>query len=470
MKTIRIGAGLGFYGDSWEPVRASIERGGVQYISSDHLAELTLAILQKDRARDATLGYTRDVVPMMSALWPLAAPRGVKFVLNAGGLNPLGARDALVAAFAAKGWSAHIATVTGDDLLPHIDSLAASLDHLDSGAPFSEVRERLVFANAYLGAAPIVRALQQGADIVITGRVADAALFLAPLMHEFGWPATDLHRLAQGLVVGHLLECSGQGSGGNFGSMGAWARVPDLTHIGYPIAEVSEDGTAVITKAPGSGGRIDFDTVRQQLLYEVHDPRRYYAPDVVLDMSSLRLDDLGSDRVRVTGATGHPRPDKLKVVAGYEDGWMGQCVVGFSWPDAMAKARATIESVRTQLAERKMVIEELHAEFLGHDCFLGPHADRSHEAELNEVWLRMAVRTRERKVADGFPRLFPWMALSGAPYMGGLHGMNAASQLLGVWPSLVPREFVEERVCISPSGGGLGWGQGWGPGQARPLC
>ena len=325
---------------------------------------------------------------------------------------------------------------------------------MDTGAPLSSVRERLVFANAYLGAAPIVRALQQGADIVITGRVADAALFLAPLAHELGWPllpgdAQGLRRLAQGLVVGHLLECSGQGSGGNFGSQAAWARIPDLTHIGYPIAEVSEDGNAVITKASGTGGRVDFDTLRQQLLYEVHDPRRYVSPDVVLDMGSLRLDDLGHDRVRVTHAIGHARPPALKVMAGYEDGWLGECVVGFCWPDAMAKARATIDSVRAQVAERQLAVDEIHAEFIGHDSFLGPHAERAQEAELNEVWLRMAVRARERRVADAFPRLFPWMALSGAPFMGGFHGVKPASQLLGVWPALVARERIEEQVEVT---------------------
>ena len=226
MKTVRIGAGLGFYGDSWLPVRASIERGEVQYIGSDHLAELTLAILRKDQARDAAAGFTRDLVPMLTALWPLAQPRGTRFVLNAGGLNPLGARDALVEAFRARGWRARIAVVTGDALLDRVDELreaGEALDHLDTGAAIAEVRERLVFANAYLGAKPITEALAAGADIVLTGRVADAALFLGPLVHELGWAWDDWDRLAAGLVVGHLLECSGQGSGGNFGSAGAWA-------------------------------------------------------------------------------------------------------------------------------------------------------------------------------------------------------------------------------------------------------
>ncbi|MDP1895054.1 MAG: acyclic terpene utilization AtuA family protein, partial [Hydrogenophaga sp.] len=240
MKSIRIGAGLGFYGDNWEPVVATLERGNVQFIASDHLAELTLAILQKDRQRDPALGYARDVVPMLLRLWPLMAERGVRFVCNAGGLNPHGAAQAVLAAFASKGFTARVAVVTGDDVLPQLldaSTPASERAHLFTGEPVASVRERLVFANAYLGAAPIVQALDAGADIVITGRVADAALFLGPLVHSLGWTLTgatepqDLDRLAQGLTVGHLLECSGQGSGGNFGSQGAWQAIPDLAHM-----------------------------------------------------------------------------------------------------------------------------------------------------------------------------------------------------------------------------------------------
>jgi hypothetical protein len=455
MKTVRIGAGLGFYGDSWLPVRASIERGEVQYIGSDHLAELTLAILQKDRAKDPAAGYTRDLVPMLTALWPLAQARGVRFVLNAGGLNPLGARDALAAAFAAKGWRARIAVVSGDGILERIDELRAAgqpLAHLDTDADIAGVRERLVFANAYLGARPIADALGQGAQIVITGRVADAALFLGPLVHELGWAWDDWNRLAQGLTVGHLLECSGQGSGGNFGSQGEWADIPDLAHIGYPIAEVREDGVAVITKAPGTGGRVSFDTVRQQLLYEVHDPHRYFSPDVVLDMGTLALTDLGDDRVEVSGAIGMPRPDTLKVVAGYQDGWMGSTVVGFCWPDALQKAEAAVATVRQALREQGIAVDDFHVEYLGLDAFLGPHADRARCDELNEVWVRVAIRTRDRRIADGLGRQFPWLALSGPPYMGGFHGMTPASQLLGLWPTRVARDLIERHVEVAVTG------------------
>lgn len=454
MRSVRIGAGLGFYGDSWRPVAASIERGGVRYIGSDHLAELTLAILQKDRMKDPAAGYARDLVPMLASLWPLAQKHGVRFVLNAGGLNPEGARAALAAEFSKRGWKARIATVTGDSVMERIDELRAAgepLAHMDTGAPLESVRGNLLFASAYLGAQPIVEALASGADIVLTGRVADAALFLAPLIHEFGWSFGDYDRLAQGLTVGHLLECSGQGSGGNFNSYLAdgWESVPDLAHIGYPIAEVQEDGTAIICKAPGTGGRIDFDTVRQQLLYEVHNPHAYFSPDVVLDMGTLRLDDLGGDRVRVSGATGRPRPEKLKIVAGYEDGWAGTATIGYSWPGAMKKARATEAIVRRQLAEQQLAYDEIHTEFLGYDSLLGPLADDAQIEALNEVYLKMSVRARERRMAEAFPRQFPWLALSGPPTASGFSGIEPARQLLGLWPTLVRRELVEPQVNIS---------------------
>ena len=457
MKTVRIGAGLGFYGDSWAPVATTLERGEVQYVASDHLAELTLAILQKDRQRDPALGYTRDLVPMMTALWPLAAKRGVRFLLNAGGLNPQGAAAALAAEFARRGWPARIACVTGDAVLDRVDELrdaGESLEHLDTGAALADVRDRLLFANAYLGARPLVQALAEGADIVISGRVADAALFMAPLIHEFGWTWDDWPRLAQALTVGHLMECSGQGSGGNFNAYGAafgggWEAIPDYAHLGFPIAEVTEDGTAVIGKAPGTGGRVSFDTLRQQLLYEVHNPHRYLSPDVILDMGTLRLDDLGDDRVRVSGATGLPAPETLKVVAGYDDGWAGTAMIGYCWPDAVKKARTTESVIRRLLAERRLQYDDIHTELLGLDSLLGPLADTSQAAELNEVYLRMVVRTRDRRLAEAFPRQFPWLGLSGPPTASGFSGIEPPRQLLGLWPTLVRRDRVEDRVGVA---------------------
>jgi Acyclic terpene utilisation family protein AtuA len=452
MKSVRVGAGLGFYGDSWRAVGASIERGGVGYIASDHLSELTLAILQKDRQKDAAAGYARDGLPMLLELWPLAAKHGVKFILNAGGLNPHGAREAIARAFREKGWKATIATVTGDAVLDRFDELRAAgeaLAHMDSGAAIDAVRSRLLFANAYVGAQPIVRALEQGADIVLTGRVADAALSLAPIVHELGWKWDDWNRLALGLTVGHLLECSGQGAGGNFGSAAEWAAIPDYAHLGYPIAEVGEDGSALFCKAPGTGGRISFDTLRQQLLYEVHNPHAYFSPDVVLDMGTLKFDDLGADRVKVTGASGAPRPATLKVVGGYHDGWMGTGMIGFSWPQAYAKCAKAAETIRTLVAERSWPVEDMNVEYIGYDSLLGANADPTYRDQLNECFLRMTIRTQDRKVADAYGRLFPWLGLSGPPYVGSMKGVQGAKELLGIWPTRVRRELVEPKVDVA---------------------
>ncbi|MCU0941527.1 MAG: DUF1446 domain-containing protein [Hydrogenophaga sp.] len=458
MQSIRIGAGLGFYGDAWEPIAATIERGGVQFIASDHLAELTLAILQKDRQRDASLGYARDVVPLLLRLWPLMQRHGVRFVCNAGGLNPHGAAHAVLAAFAAKGLKARVAVVTGDDVLPQLtDESVGEFAHLFTGASVDAVRERLVFANAYLGARPIVQALDGGAQIVITGRVADAALFLGPIAHAHGWridgacEGPELDRLAQGLTVGHLLECSGQGSGGNFGAQGHWQGIPDLAHIGYPIAEVWADGSALITKAPGTGGRVNFDTVRQQLLYEVHNPHAYHSPDVVLDMGGIRLDDEGHDRVRLTGARGRPPGDRLKVVAGFRDGFKAEVTWGFSWPDAWDKSLQAQATIRALLKERRVPHDELYVEHPGLNSAHGPLAPMpAADAlnQLNEVWTRLVLRTPDKHAAEGFGRLFPWMGLSGPAYTCGFTGLHNVSELLGIWPTLVDRGAVEAGVKV----------------------
>jgi len=450
MKSVRIAGGLGFYGDSWRPIKASIERGNVQYVASDHLAELTLAILQKDRQRDASLGYTRDFAPMLLDLLPMAMPRGVKFILNAGGLNPMAAREVLLNALKKFGIKLKVGVVLGDSVMERLDEIQAagvSLAHMDTGEDIAVVRERLVFASAYLGARPLVEALDAGADIVLTGRVADAALFLAPMMHELGWRWDDWDKLAQGIVVGHLLECSGQATGGNYG--GDWRAMPDLAHIGYPIAEVWENSEAVISKAPGTGGHVNFDTLREQLLYEVHDPNHYMTPDVDVNMTTLRLEEIGPDEVRVTGATGRPAPHTLKIVAGYEDGVMGQAMIGYAWPDALAKARAAAEIIQQQMREIDLKAEEVVIEYPGYNSIHGPLADPTYANELNEVYLRIAVRCADKREAAKLGRLFPPLALSGPPFIGGAGGMIEPRGLLGIWPTLAPRDIIEEYVRVS---------------------
>jgi hypothetical protein len=321
---------------------------------------------------------------------------------------------------------------------------------MDTGVDIASVRERLLFANAYLGARPLVEALDAGADIVLTGRVADAALFLAPLVYELGWRWDDWDRLAQGIVVGHLLECSAQASGGNFG--GDWRSIPDLAHVGYPIAEVWENGDAVISKAPGTGGRVSFDTLREQLLYEVHDPAHYLTPDVDADMTTLHMEEIGPDQVRVTGASGHRAPATLKIVAGYEDGFMGQALIGYAWPDALAKAQLASQIITQQMAERGLRAEETVIEYQGYNSIHGPLADPTHAADLNEVYLRIAVRCSDRKEAAKLGRLVPPLGLSGPPFIGGLGGMMEPRGLLGIWPTLAPRTMIEEFIRVSVEG------------------
>jgi hypothetical protein len=428
----------------------------VRYVASDHLAELTLAILQKDRQCDPNLGYTRDLVPMLAELLPLALPRGIKFILNAGGLNPLAAREALLSALKKFGVKLNVGVVLGDSILERLDELRASgvsLAHMDTGADIATIRERLLFASAYLGARPLVEALDAGADIVLTGRVADAALFLAPMVHEFGWRWDDWDKLAQGMVVGHLLECSGQATGGNFG--GDWRSIPDLAHIGYPIAEVWENGEAVITKAPDTGGRVSFDTLREQLLYEVHDPAHYITPDVDVDMTTLHMEEIGPDTVRVTGASGHPAPAQLKIVAGYEDGYMGQAMIGYSWPAALAKAELAAQIVQQHMREIGLQADEVLIEYPGYNSIHGPLADPTDAADLNEVYLRIAIRCADKREASKLGRLFSPLGLSGPPFIAGAGGMIEPRALLGIWPTLAPRHIIEENVRVSVEEAGL---------------
>lgn len=449
VKTVTLAAGLGFYGDSIAHVKRSVEANCPQYVCSDHLGELTLSILQKDRHRDGRLGYTRDLIPLMSALWPITRDQKTRFILNAGGLNPAGAGQALSEAFIANGYKARIAVVEGDDVLHRLEELrehGESLTNLDTGEAVDPVLHKFSFANAYLGAKPLVEALQTGADIVVTGRVADACLFLAPLIHEFGWKWDEYDKLARGLAVGHLLECSGQVSGGNFG--GDWESIQDLAHLGYPVATVDESGVAVIHKAEGSGGRIDFDSVRQQLLYEVNDPRAYVSPDVVLDMSSISLVDLGNDKVRVEGATGKPRPDRLKLVAGYPAGFVASAMLGYSWPDAMKKAKAAAAIVEAVIADSGALYEEIDISYLGFNALHGPLSDRSLVNELNEVFLRVAVKARDRKLAAAFGQHFPWMMVGGPPFVAALPNSDVR-ELTSIWPTLVARELVENQIRMT---------------------
>ncbi|NMA72201.1 MAG: DUF1446 domain-containing protein [Firmicutes bacterium] len=450
MRRVRIGAGMGFYGDSILPALETLRRGQVQYLAMDHLAELTLAILQKDRQRDPTLGYTRDMGEVMGRLLPEAVPRGVRLITNGGGINPPGAaREVLRVARELGLEGLRVAVVTGDgigDRLEELEAAGVRFADPERGRTLAEVRDRVLFASVYLGAGPIVRALQMGADVVVTGRTTDTAPFAAPLIHEFGWAPDDWDRLAVGIVAGHLLECSGQATGGNFS--GRWWEVEGLDRIGYPIAEVDEGGGLVITKAEGTGGLVTVDTVKEQLLYEIHDPAQYLTPDVTVDLSQVRLQPAGPDRVRVSGIRGRPAPPTLKALVGYEAGWAGEGMMGFSWPDALPKARRAAAILQAQMARLGIEAEEVHVAYLGYDSLHGPTAPEPDPDQVNEVFLRMAIRTQRAEDAARFARLFPPLALSGPPFIGGLGGVSRPRQLLGFLTGLVPRDLIEPHVRV----------------------
>ena len=446
MTAVRMGGGLGFYGDSHDPALELITAGDVQYVGFDHLAELTLAILAKDRARDPRLGFARDLIPLLRDLWPAARAHGVRLISNAGGLNPWAAARAAAEVARTVGIEAVIGVVVGDDVMGQLPAVCWT----DGGDEPDRVP---VFANAYLGAAPIQQALAGGADLVITGRVADSALFLGAAAHALGWDLAAAHpsaaaiqRLAAAAVAGHLLECSGQVTGGNHS--GDWRHIEGLDHIGYPIAELDADGRLTITKVTGSGGRVSVDTVREQLLYEVHNPARYLTPDVTVDLTEVELQREGADRVAVRGVRGHARPGRYKVLAGYRQGFLGQGVVGFSWPDALEKAQAAAAIIERQAAARGLSPHPPRAEYLGVSAFHGPLAPAADPAGTNEVYLRMALPTDSRAQAEAFSRLFPPLALSGPPTASGFFGVDRVRELFAAKSGTIARHAVDEAVAV----------------------
>lgn len=448
---VKIGAAQGFYGDIIGPALDLAERTDVQYLCFDTLAELTLAILQKDRQKDPSMGYTKDITTTAKTLLPYVKEKGIKLITNAGGLNPESARDEVMRVAKELGITGiKIGIATGDDLygrLDELERLGVDLSDTDTGRSLDEVRDRLLFASVYLGAQPIVEALKQGADVVITGRTTDTAQFLAPAMFEYGWDADDWDKIAQGLVLGHLMECSGQVTGGNFS--GDWHNLPDLDNIGYPLAEVRRDGSFVITKAPGTGGRVSVDTVREQLLYEIHDPREFITPDAIADLTTLKLEQVGDDRVLVHGATGKPAPPTLKAIMGYSDGFMGSGMIGFSWPNAYTKAQKAAEIVRKQMDRMGVPYDDFGVDYLGVNALHGPAARVLDEDLINEVFVRVTVRTPERHDAARIGRLFPPLVLNGPPGVAMMPFAAHTRELIGLWSFLIERDLVERHVKVS---------------------
>ena len=449
-RVVRVASGQGFWGDWLEAPRRQVEGGQVDYLMLDYLAEVTMSILQKQKERDPRMGYARDFIGAMESVFPAVAERGVKVIANAGGVNPVACAEALLAAASTHGvrGKIRIGVVTGDDILARIDELMAAgheLKNMDTGEPLSTIRDRVMSANAYIGSDPIVEALALGANVVVIGRSTDTALTMAPLRHEFGWAADDWNKMASGIIAGHILECGAQSSGGN--CMHEWRTIPDLANVGYPIAEASSDGTFVITKHKGTGGRVSVPSVSEQLVYEMGDPHAYITPDVVADFTSIRLAPDGENRVRVHGITGGPPTPFLKVSIAYRAGYKAVGSLVYSWPDAMEKAQMADRILRERLDNLGLKFDQVLTEFVGATATHGPLAGDGHD--VPEVMFRIGVRGEDRAAVERFTREIVPLVLNGPPSVTGFAGGRPkVEEIVAYWPALLDKRAVSTAVSI----------------------
>jgi len=447
-RILRIANGQGFWGDSVDAPARLLEEGPLDYLTLDYLAEVTMSILQKQRRRDPSRGYATDFVDLIRLVLPRLRERGVRVVANAGGVNPTACGRAL--AEVAREHGAHglvIGMVTGDDVLDRLDQLIASgapLTHLDDGRPLAAVRDRVLSANVYLPSTAIAEALRRGAEIVVSGRTTDPGLVLSPLMAEFGWSESAWDLLAAGTVAGHIVECGAQCTGGNFSR---WWEVEGWDHIGYPVLECRADGTFVVTKHPGTGGLVRVDTVAEQLVYELGDPARYVTPDCTVDFRTIRLEDEGPDRVRVSGVRGGPATDTYKVSIAYLEGYKAVGTLTISGPDALPKARVCADALWGRLGRAGLTFERTITEFVGVNACHGELGGAPERAP--EVVLRVGVKDASQAKVDRFGKELAPLVTSGPPGVTGFAGGRPkATEVLGYWPALVPKDRVRPEVRI----------------------
>lgn len=444
--TLRIANGAGFLGDNLDAPRRVVEQGGVDYLTLEYLAELTMSILARSREKDPAAGYARDLIEVLPSLCP-ALTGSLKLITNAGGVNPLSCAKAAGKLLCEHGLGdLPVGVVTGDDLLGRIAELTATgcqFNNFDSGKPLSTLTSPIVSANAYLGARPIADALEKGAQMVITGRVADASLTVGPAMHHFKAAWDDWQFLAGTSVAGHLIECGAQVTGG---LSRHWKNL-DLAHVGYPIAELSGDGSCVITKAAGSGGQVSRATVVEQLVYEIGDPAHYLTPDVDVDFTTIDVAEVGPNRACVRGASGRPAPAQYKVSLAYQAGFTasGQLLVYGS--DCVAKAKACGEMILERVRQAGFKMDQSLVECLGSgDGVPGLH---SPPADLREVMLRVSVRDARRAAVERFTKEFAPLITSGPAGLAGYaSGRASVRPMLAYWPTLVPREMVSAVVDV----------------------
>lgn len=446
---VRIACGQGFWGDLQTAPLDQVTKGPVDYLMMDFLAEVTMSIMQKQKRRNPDLGYAKDLVHIIDQILPVCVEKNIRIVTNGGGVNPTGCREAIFKCAKKHGIrKLTVGTVLGDDILDRLGEFAdrgIHLNNMETHEPAGSIRHRVLSANVYFGAAPIVRALQEGAQIVITGRTTDTGLTLAPMMYEFGWKEDDWDRLAAGTVAGHILECGGQATGGNFSA--GWKSVPDLAHIGFPIAEAYPGGEVVITKHEGTGGLVTVQTVSEQLLYEIGDPEKYITPDCVADFTTIRLDQAGENRVRVSGVRGKPCTDTYKVSMSYADGYTAIGTLTYAWPDALEKAKAADQILRSRLAGLGLRFDEIRTEFVGLNSCHGPIAGTPDV--INEVVLRVGVRGHDHKSVEQFGMELAPLILTGPPAVTGFAGGRPKpSEVIAYWPALIPKDAVKPEVVV----------------------
>lgn len=447
---VLVANGQGFWGDSiLGPVRL-VREGPLDYLTLDYLAEVTMSILQKQKLRRPETGYATDFVTMLDRLLPEIVEKGVKVIANAGGVNPRACVDACIDVAKKHGIEGlAIACVEGDDVLSSLDELMArgeELRNMDTDAPLSTIRDKITSANVYLGAAPIVEALAQGAQIVVGGRISDPSLVMAPLIHEFGWSMDDWDKLASATVAGHILECGAQCTGGNFTD---WRRIADLARVGYPVVEAYPDGSFVVTKHEGTGGAVDLETVKSQLVYEMGDPKRYIGPDVVADFTSIEISQEGRDRVKISGVRGAPATDTFKISISWENGYKAVGQLTVAGPDAVEKARLCANIVFERLAMDGVQFdpEQITVEFVGTNvCHAGI---ASAPAEPAEVVLRIGVRGHDKAALDRFGREIVPLVTSGPPGVTGFAGGRPkAQEVIDYWPALIGKGRIQATTKV----------------------
>jgi hypothetical protein len=448
---IRIASGQGFWGDLIDAPYHQVTKGPIDYLVMDYLAEVTMSILQKQKNKNPELGYARDIPDLMRRILPICKEKNIKVITNGGGVNPLSCANAVIkVAEELNIKNLKIGIVLGDNILERLDEIISSgsqLNNMETGESILSVKDKLLSANVYFGAFPIVEALKNGADIVITGRTTDTGLTLAPMIYEFGWTQNDYDKLSAGTVAGHILECGAQSSGGNF--LGDWQSIPNMAEIGFPVAEAFPNGEVIITKHQNTGGRVSFETVAEQLLYEIGDPKSYITPDCVADFTSIKLEDLGNDRVRVYDVKGFPETEFYKVSCSYADGYSASATLTYSWPQALAKAKAADQILRKRLENLNLQFDEIRTEFIGYNACHGPLAKQLPEDDINEIMLRVAVRSHDYNSVERFGKEIAPLILTGPPSVTGFAGGRPKpSEVVAYWPALIPKKLVTPKVEI----------------------